>query len=161
MLSGICPEAVELFKEKHIPTSTFRTLRRMAPLRQIEAAELMISMNNYSNGYATSLLARTPQQLLESDKPKKIKGLTERQMELMERKSASLDREFKMVEQSYGNDHLDLVLTIGYLRKLIGNPKVARYLAQKNTKRSYLSSASWPIPSGCSLRTALCSDSSH
>ena len=86
MLSGICPEAVELLKEKHIPMSTFRTLRRMAPLRQIEAAELMISMNNYSNGYATSLLAGTPrEQLLESDKPKKIKGLTERQMELMER----------------------------------------------------------------------------
>lgn len=57
--------------------------------------------------------------------------LTERQMDMMERESASLDREHKIVEQSYGGDHLDLVLTLGYLRKLLDNSRVARYL-EKN-----------------------------
>jgi hypothetical protein len=51
-------------------------------------------------------------------------------MALMERESASLEREFKLVEQSYGTDHLDLVLAKGYLNKLLGNTRIVRYLAQ-------------------------------
>lgn len=129
MLEGICTEAVDLLKDKHVPIHTFGVLKKMAPLRQIEASELMISMNIFSLGYAMSLLASTPrEQLGEPEKPKKVRGLTERQMDMMARESASLDKEFKIVEQSYGEDHLDLVLTIGYLRKLIENPRVARYL---------------------------------
>ena len=53
-------------------------------------------------------------------------------MDLMSRESASLDREFKMIEESFGSDHLDLVLTIAYLRKLVENVRIARYL-----ERSY------------------------
>ena len=48
----------------------------------------------------------------------------------MERESANLEREFKIAEQSYGTDHLDLVLANGYLGKLLGNARVVRYLAQ-------------------------------
>jgi hypothetical protein len=36
----------------------------------------------------------------------------------MERESASLAREFKAAEQTYGADHLDLVLAKGYVSKL-------------------------------------------
>lgn len=129
MLEGICAEVVELMKDKHVPIHTFRVLKKMAPLRQIEAAELMISMNIFSQGYAESLLASTPKdKLLEPEKTKKARGLTDRQMDMMARESSSLDKEFKMVEQNYGGDHLDLVLTIGYLRKLVGNPRIARFL---------------------------------
>ena len=39
-------------------------------------------------------------------------------------------REFRIAEKSYGADHLDLVVTSGYLGKLIGNARVVRYLAQ-------------------------------
>jgi hypothetical protein len=35
-----------------------------------------------------------------------------------------------MPEQSYGTDHLDLVLAKGYLAKLLSNARVVRYLAQ-------------------------------
>ena len=48
----------------------------------------------------------------------------------MERESANLEREFRIAEQSYGTDHLDLVLANGYLGKLLGNARVVRYLAQ-------------------------------
>jgi len=101
------------------------------PLRQIEAAELMIAMNKYTISYAKALLAATPQsQLVESTKPKRVKGLSEEQIALMEQESINLEREFKIAEKSYGTDHLDLVLTIGYLGKLIGSARVVRYLAQ-------------------------------
>ncbi|MCH7777802.1 MAG: ParB N-terminal domain-containing protein [Gemmatimonadetes bacterium] len=131
MLDGICPEVVEILKDKHVPINTFRIIKRMATLRQIEAAELMVAMNKYALSYAESLLAATPQaQLAESHKPKALRGLTEDQMALMERESANLEREFKIAEQSYGTDHLDLVLASGYLAKLLNNARVVRYLAQ-------------------------------
>lgn len=133
MLTGICPEAVELLKDKHVALGTFWIFKKMVPFRQIEAAELMVAMNKYTISYARSLLAATPQeQLIETGKPKAIKGLTDEQISLMERESGNLEREFKIAEQSYGTDHLDLVLAKGYLGSLLGNPRVVRYLVQNH-----------------------------
>jgi len=132
LLHGICPEGVELLKDKHVPISTFWVLKKMVPIRQIEVAEVMVAMNKYTASYARLLLAGTPQvQLIDIKKPKVVRGLTNEQMALMERESGNLEREFKIVEQSYGTDHLDLVLAKGYLTKLLGNARVVRYLAQR------------------------------
>ena len=133
LLEGICSEVAEILKDKHIAIDTFTELRKMLPLRQIEAAELMVAMNKYTISYAKSLLAATPQsQLVEADKPKHVRGLSDEQVALMERESVNLEREFRIAEKSYGTDHLDLVLTNGYLGKLLGNTRVVRYLAQHN-----------------------------
>lgn len=131
LLTGICPETIDLLKDKHVTVKAFAALRKMVSLRQIEAAELMIAMNRYTVSYADSLLAATPQsQLVDPAKPKAPKSLGKEQLMLMERESGNLDREFKIAEQSYGTDHLDLVLAKGYLAKLLGNARVVRYLAQ-------------------------------
>ena len=77
LLEGICPEVADILKDKHLAINAFTELRKMAPLRQIEAAELMVAMNKYTVSYARSLLAATPQsQLVDVDKPKHVKGLT-------------------------------------------------------------------------------------
>lgn len=131
LLDGICSEVAEILKDKHIAIHTFTELKKLVPLRQIEAAELMVAMNKYTISYAKSLVAATPQaQLVEADKPKRVSGLSDEQIALMERESVNLEREFKIAEKSYGTDHLDLVLTNGYLGKLLGNARVVRYLAQ-------------------------------
>jgi ParB-like chromosome segregation protein Spo0J len=131
LLEGICPEVAELLKDKQIAANTFTELKKMVPLRQIEAAELMVAMNKFTTSYAKSLLAATPQaQLVEADKPKHVSGLSDEQVALMERESLSLGREFRIAEKSYGTDHLDLVLANGYLGKLLANARVVRYLAQ-------------------------------
>ena len=131
LLDGICAEVAEILKDKHIAIATFSELRKLAPLRQIEAAELMVALNKFTINYAKSLVAATPQeQLVETDKPKKVRGLSEEQIALMERESVSLQREFRIAEKSYGADHLDLVLSNGYVVKLLGNARVVRYLAQ-------------------------------
>jgi ParB-like chromosome segregation protein Spo0J len=131
LLNGICPEAADLLKDKHVAISTFSILRKMSPLRQIEAAELMVAMNQFTSTYANSLLAATGRdQLIRPDQPKNLKGITSEQMVLMERESANLEREFKLATQSYGTDHLDMVLVKGYLAKLLGNARVVRYLAK-------------------------------
>ncbi|NEU98262.1 plasmid partitioning protein RepB C-terminal domain-containing protein [Bradyrhizobium uaiense] len=131
LLEGICPETVELLKDKHVPIATFTELRKLQPMRQIEAAQLMVTMNKYSSTYAKSIVGATPQsQLVEAAKPKQIDGLTDEQIALMEQESANLDREFRLMEQSYGSDHLDLVVATGYLHRLIESARVVRYLAQ-------------------------------
>ncbi len=131
LLDGICPEVADLLKDKHIAMHAVLQLKRMNPLRQIEAAELMIAMNKFTGNYARSLLAATPRiHLAEPDKPRQVKGLTEKQSALMQRESANLDRQFKLIEKSYGTDHLDLVLVNGYIAKLLANAKVVRFLAQ-------------------------------
>ena len=129
LLDGICGEVADLLKDKYIAIHALVELRKLAPLRQIEAAELMVAMNKYTIGYAKSLVAATPQdQLADGYKPKKVRGLTSEQIALMERETANLDREFRIAEQSYGMDHLDLVIANGYISKLVGNAKVVRYL---------------------------------
>jgi ParB-like chromosome segregation protein Spo0J len=131
LLDGICAETAELLKEKHLTLHTFAELRKLSALRQIEAAELMIAMNNFSNSYVRSLVAATPNnQLAAGFAPRQPKGLSDEQMALMERESASLAREFKVAEQTYGADNLDLVLATGYLSKLLRNGKVVGYLAK-------------------------------
>lgn len=132
LLDGICTEAAELLKEKHIALHTFSELRKLGPIRQIEAAELMVAMNNFSNSYVRSLVVATPKsQLAPTFKPRAPKGLSDEQLALMERESASLAREFKVAEQTYGADHLDLVLATGYLSKLLRNGRVVGYLAKQ------------------------------
>ncbi len=135
LLDGICPEAAELLKDKQVTLTSFRILRKMKPLRQIEAAELMVTMNKYTVNYARSLLAATPEgQLINPNKPKASKGVSRQQLDLMERESANLERELRLVEDTYGTDHLDLVLARGYVSKLISNRRIARYLELHHTE---------------------------
>ena len=131
LFNGICPEVIDMLKDKDIHMNAISILKRMLPLRQIEAVELMVAMNKFTASYAHSLLAATPQaQLVEPSKPKRVKGLTEKQMLLMQRESANLDRQFKLIEQTYGNDHLDLVLVNGYVARLLANARVVKFLTQ-------------------------------
>lgn len=131
LLDGICPDAAVLLEDKHVSINTFDTLKKMGPERQVEAAQLMVAMNKFTISYARTLLAGTPDsQLAPGRKRLKPRGVTDEQLMLMQRESANLDREFRLIEESYGPDHLDLVLARGYLGRLVGNQKVARYLEQ-------------------------------
>ncbi len=134
LLVGICPEAAHLLRDKHVALNTFGELRRLKPMRQIEAAELMIAMNRYSISYARSLVAATPDDQIVEGRRKASHGLSDDQIALMERETANLDREFKMIERSYGADHLDLVLATGYVARLLANVRIVRYLAQHHSE---------------------------
>lgn len=132
LLVGICPEAADLLRDKHVPMNAFTQLRKLKPMRQIAAAEMMIAMNRFSTSYAKSIVAGTSEDQLVDGRRPAVRGLTEAQMALMERESAELDREFRLIEQTYGADHLDLVLAIGYITRLLGNVRVVHHLAQQH-----------------------------
>jgi RepB plasmid partitioning protein/ParB-like nuclease domain len=130
LLEGICEEVVQLLQDRQVPIHTFTELRRLRPMRQIEVAEIMIAMNRFSLTYAKSLVASTPQSQLLNTEQKTVRGLTLDQVDRMEREAINLDREFKLIEQDYSTDHLDLVLAVGYLCKLLDSAGVVRYLAK-------------------------------
>ncbi|MCQ8105687.1 ParB N-terminal domain-containing protein [Methylomonas sp. SURF-2] len=132
LLEGICPEAAELLKDHQFPTDLSRVLRKMKPTRQLECVELMISANTITINYAEALLVATPSSMLvEGKKPKKLSGLTAEQIAKMEREMSNLQERYKMVEQTYGQDVLNLVLAKGYLAKLLENPAIKRFLQQR------------------------------
>ena len=131
LLDGICQEAIGLLKDKICPMAVFDVLRKMNPLRQIEAAELLINANNFSVSYASAILAGTPQaQLATPQTPKRLKGMTAEAIMRMERELSRLQEAVSSIQNTYGQDHLHLTVVKGYLQKLISNDRVARYLEQ-------------------------------
>ncbi len=135
LLEGICPEAVELLKEKRACPGAFRELRKVKPMRQIEIAELLVAANCFSARYANCLFLATPQeQLVEPDKPKDLRGLTPEDAARMEREMESLGQDFRLIEDTHGRNVLNLVLVVGYLKKLLSNAPVVRYLSQNHAE---------------------------
>lgn len=135
LLVGICPEVVDLLKDKSVNPSTFEVLRKMKPMRQIDAAELMSTAGNYTASYARALLAATRQHdLVKADQPKQIAGMTAEQIARMEREMEKLQKDLKSVESRYGEDVLQLVIASGYLSKLVGNSGIRRYLQQHHAE---------------------------
>lgn len=133
LLDGVTPEVVDLLKTRNVNPVTFDVLRKMRPMRQVEAAELMLSANNFTSAYAKALLAATRQgDLLRQDKPKRIGGMTPEQMARMEREMASLTSDFRAIEASYGDDVLHHVVASGYLNRLLSNPAIERHLTNRH-----------------------------
>jgi hypothetical protein len=130
LLVGICPEAAELLKDRHVPIHVFTELRFLKSVRQVEVVENMITMNRFSVSYARSLVASTPDDQLVAGKPRRVPGLTEDQVATMQREGENVDRQFRAIEQSYSSDQLDLMLAAGYVNRLLGSARVVRYLAQ-------------------------------
>lgn len=132
LLDGLCPEAIELLKDRQFSVELGRVLRKMKPTRQVECAELMVSANNLTVPYVEALLVATPATaLVDGAGARKMMGVTLEQMSRMEREMANLQGQYRVVEQSYGEDVLNLVLARGYLAKLLENPKVTKYLKQE------------------------------
>jgi hypothetical protein len=134
LLEGICPEVVELLKDRHFGIEVMRHLKKMKPGRQIECVELMTSLNNFSVNYAAALLAATPsEQLVEPERPKKLRGLSSEQMARMEREMSMVQTRFRAIEASFNGDVLNLVVARGYVGKLLANAAVASYLRRHHT----------------------------
>jgi hypothetical protein len=131
LLDGICTEAAELLKDQHFSANVGSVLRKLKPTRQVECIELMVAANNITVAYAQALLAATPSELLVGEvKSRKLRGVTSEQMAKMEREMGNIQGQYKLIEQTYGQDVLNLVLAKGYLVKLLDNAAVIRYLRQ-------------------------------
>lgn len=133
LLNGICAEAAELLKARHCPIIGFRALRKMKPLRQIQAAELMIAANNYTVAYAEAILAATDAaDLVDPAARKSPVGVTREQAERMKAEMASLQKNIKLIEGTLGPDHLRLVVAGRYVERLLQNDRLVRFLERNH-----------------------------
>lgn len=131
LLDGICKEAAEILKTRRMSPQVFGVMKKMKPMRQIEVAELIVASSNFSVPYTKALLAATkPEMLVDPEKHKPVDGLTPEQVAKMQKEMEVLQRELKLLEESHGNEVLNLVLARGYLGKLLVNARVVRYLSQ-------------------------------
>lgn len=132
MLDGVCPEAIELLKDCPCALGLFDVLRKIAPIRQVEAAELMVGQGNFTAIFAKALLVATPEEQLVDPRKKKPEGesaVTSEQIARMERELVSLQSQVKSVEDTYGVDNLHLTVAKGYVAKLLANARVMRWLS--------------------------------
>jgi hypothetical protein len=132
LLDGIHEEAADLLKDKPIFPQAIKELKKVSGVRQIEMAELMVSTNNYTRAYAEALVVGTPKnQMAEPEKPKTRRWRPE-EIAKLEHEMESLERDFKAVEQTYGENMLQFTILRGYVKKLLENGKVVRFLSSRN-----------------------------
>ena len=130
LLDGINEEAAELLKQTDISAYALRLLRKVTGVRQIEIAELMISVNNFSSSYAEALVLGTRKgELANPEKRKRKKGVSAEEIARMEEEMAGLERDLRAVEESYGENMLKLTPMRAYIKKLLENPNVMRHLS--------------------------------
>jgi hypothetical protein len=134
MLDGICPEAVEVLKTKPVTANAFSVLRKMKPVRQVEAAEHMVAHATYSLKFAKFLHSITSDEmLLESAAGKRVEAGPKTANVMLQQEMESLLRDFKAVEQSYGTDVLSLTVVCAYVDRLLANSKVERHLSKRHS----------------------------
>lgn len=127
LLAGISPEAAELLKDKIVSSGVFTYLKRMKPQRQIEVANLMNDMGNYSAKFTRSIwLASSDKQLL--NPIKRSNTLDIEKLGRLENEVSALQGEYKIMEDKYGIDVLNLTLAKGYIKNLFQNERVRNYL---------------------------------
>ena len=131
LLEGICPEAVELLKDKSVPEPVFRVLKKMKAPRQINAAMLMNDQNKFTSSYAKALLDATPaNQLVNKGRPKKETPAILARQARLEEESLALSWEIGSLKEQYGTAMIDMTSMQAYLKSLLGNEAVAKYLRE-------------------------------
>lgn len=131
MLDGICPEAVDLLSDQPCPMVVFNMLKRMRPMRQIEAAELMVGQRNFSSAFVRAILAATPrEQLLVRRRTRVEKDVSREQIARLERELQFAQSRTKYVEDTYGEDNLQLTIAKSYLAKLLKNDQIRSWLGR-------------------------------
>ena len=133
LLRGVCSEAVDLLKTERVGAAAMREMRRVKAMRQIEMAELMVASRNFSKAYAQCLVTATPtDQLIDLQKPKALNGLHVEDVARIKRELQAISQDFRLVEESHGRNVLNLVIAGGYLKRLLDNAEVVKYLARRH-----------------------------
>ena len=137
LLDGICDEAVRLLADKPVTHGLFQALRKMKPFRQIDVVQSMIGLNSYTVKLSLAMLQATPQdQLTEESRSKTQKAGPSEALQRLQRELAAVQSDTKLLEESYGPANLQLVIIKTYIKSLLENARVVRWLAKFH--REYL-----------------------
>ena len=135
LLDGICPEAIALLAEKPATRGMFNVLRQMKPFRQMDVAQAMINLNNYSLKLALAMLnATSSDQLIEKAAVKAQGNGASDTLRRLERELAAVQADTKLLEESYGPANLQLTIIKTHIKNLLDNVNVVKWLAKSNSE---------------------------
>jgi ParB-like chromosome segregation protein Spo0J len=133
MLDGICDEAVKLLQTRKVSALSFSLLKKMKPERQIESAKHMVASSVNSATFVRALLAATKSDLLVNQrKPQKRPIIPESTKAQFAQESDALLKDLKGLEADLGKEALTLTVFRGYVRRLVRNTRVKRYLEREH-----------------------------
>lgn len=133
LLDGICNEAINLLADKPIPRSVFPVLKGMKPFRQIDVANIMINLNNYSLKFAKAMLHAThPDQIVIGKKVKVANGNMLETLQKLERELALVQADTRQLEESYGPANLQLTIIKTHIINILNNARVLKWLLKSN-----------------------------
>ena len=131
LLKEICPEAVALLQDKLVYRKTLMLMKKVRPIRQIEMAEIMVAAGTYSGTYARALLMTTPRsQLVDPSGARKIPGIQPEDLARIEHEMKVQEQDFRLLDETYTEHVMALTIARGYLRSLLDNGRVVRFLSQ-------------------------------
>lgn len=129
LFNGICPEVAEQLADKPCPRTAFDLLRRMKPMRQMEAVELMIGQRDYSAPFIRAIWAATPKdQLVRPHIRTREQDVSREHIARLERELQAAQGRTKHVEDTYGEDNLQLTIAKSYLTKLLKSTRIVQWL---------------------------------
>lgn len=132
LLEGIDQEVVDILKDKPITATALRMFRKAKPIRQVDMAQLMVAGNNYTRAYAEALIVGTPNDLLVAgSKPKITHGMSDEEISRMEKEMESLQRDYRVHQDQFGENSLHLNAAQRYLKRLLDNAKIRRFLSNR------------------------------
>lgn len=131
---GICPDAVEMLKDKQMSPDTLKMLRKVVPSRQIEIVELMVTANNFTRVYVEALLFGTPKNKLSPAANKHVRKIKPEEVARMEMEMESLEKEYKTCEKGFSQKMLQLTVFRRYVMRLLENAKVNRFLGSRHSE---------------------------
>jgi hypothetical protein len=103
----------------------------MKPSRQIDVAQAMIDLRNYSVKFSLVMLHATPAELLAEDAQSRRQVNTSSEARhRLEREMAAVQLNAKRLEETYGPNCLQLVVVKAYIRSLLENAKIVGWLAR-------------------------------
>lgn len=135
ILKGIDPNVTLKLSDKPVPKETFAILKKMKPIRQIEAVETMIVLENYSRNLAVSILENTPEHLLAKDKKQPNNDNKLKQAALrLEREMSVTTEETKKIKDEYGSDVLKFVIARSYIDSLLEKQKILHWFLENESQ---------------------------
>lgn len=133
LLDGICPEAIGLLADKPATSGMFRLLRQMKPLRQIDAAQTMVNLNNYSTRLVMALLRNTAaDQLIPEAAQRAADATPSEALKRLEQELAALQADTSSLQEGFGPASLQLEIIKTHIgSSLLNNAAVVRWLAKR------------------------------
>jgi hypothetical protein len=131
LFDGIDQEARRLLESKNVSRTMLDVLSRMNPVRQAEAARLMVAANCYDAPYAKALIGATDRTLIRCAKARPRVRMTPRKSKAVNEEITKLAEKLKKSSSITGSDLLTLLVARRYAESLLENRRIRKYLEKQ------------------------------